>query len=899
MTAERLRLEEARRRAIDWKKWGPYVSLRAWGTVREDYSANGDAWNYFIHDHARSRAYRWGEDGIGGICDREQHLCYATAFWNGRDPILKERLFGLTGSEGNHGEDVKEVYFFQDNTPTHTYMRMTYKYPQAAYPYEQLVAENRRAGRNSPEFELLDTGVFAGDRYFDILLEYAKAEPEEILIRISVTNRGQEEAELYLLPSLWFRNTWSWGYSDGMLGHLTRMPAMDLAETAGGRPAIRADHNRIGEYRLYADDTDDVLFTDNETNQKRLFGTPNRTAYTKDAFHRYLIDGERGAVNPDRQGTRAAFLRKLLIPGGDTTTVRLRLSLNPPEEPFAHFDETFTRRQDEADAYYASIHPEGMAQEARNVQRQALAGMLWSKQFYYYDVEQWLVGDPAYPEPPRSRLHGRNSDWQHLNTFDVLSMPDNWEYPWFAAWDQAFHAIPFALLDATFAKRQLKLLTRVWYQHPNGQLPAYEWRFGDVNPPVQAWAAWRVYQIDAAQSGTPDRKFLEGIFQKLLLYFTWWVNRKDADGRNVFQGGFLGLDNISVFDRSAPLPAGGQVDQSDGTAWMGFFSLTMLRIALELAKENPVYQDLGTKFFEHFLSIAHAMTDRGGKGFSLWHEEDGFFYDVLHLPPDSMIYLRVRSIVGLIPILAIETLEPDLLRLMPDFHRRLDWFTRHKPQLTRNMASLDVPGEVDRIILAIPTRERLQSVLQYMLDEDEFLSPYGVRSLSKYHQAHPYSLELAGMRFGVNYQPAESQDSLFGGNSNWRGPVWMPINYLIIEALRKYHRYFGDSLKVEFPTRSGNWLALDAVADALSDRLIRIFLPDQDGRRPLYGDLDKFQYDPHWRDNVLFHEYFHGDTGAGLGASHQTGWTGLIATLLQEHSQLKTASPGRRSRKSQ
>jgi hypothetical protein len=882
LSAEANRLDEAYRRAVDWKKWGPYLSERSWATVREDYSADGNVWDYFPHDHARSRVFRWGEDGLGGICDREQYLCFAPTLWNGGDSILKERLFGLTGHEGNHGEDVKEYYFYLDNTPTHSYMRMLYKYPQAAYPFEQLIVENRRAGRDGLEFELLDTGLFAENRYFDVTIEYAKADAEDILIRLSIANRGPDTTECYVLPTLWFRNTWSWGYPDGIMGHLTRLPIMRRAEGPDGQAIVRADHNHIGEYTLYADQPDDLLFTNNETNNERLYGAPNSSPYVKDAFHRYLIDGDERAVNPAGEGTKVAFYYKFDVPAGEVVTVRLRLALHPPSAPFAGFDELVEQRRAEADEFYAALHPAGLEEEARRVQRQALAGMLWSKQFYYYDIEQWLAGDPALPSPPDSRRVGRNSEWLHLNTFDVLSMPDKWEYPWFAAWDMGFHTIPLSLVDTAYAKRQLILLTRVWYLHPNGQLPAYEWQFSGVNPPVHAWAAWRVYEMEKKLRGTADRVFLERIFHKLLLNFTWWVNRKDEEGRNVFQGGFLGLDNISVFDRSATLPNGGRIDQSDATAWMGFYSLHMLRIALELAKENPVYQDLGTKFFEHFLSIAYAMTNRGGKGFSLWHEEDGFFYDVLHLPPDRINHLQVRSLVGLIPLLAVETLEPELLDLMPDFHRRLDWFARHRPRLTGNMAGMDVPGEGERLILAIPTRERMLKVLAYLLDEEEFLSDYGVRSLSKYHESHPFSLEIDGAHFSVNYQPAESHDGLFGGNSNWRGPIWMSINYLLIEALRKYHGYYGDSCKVEYPTRSGNWINLEQTADALSRRLIRIFLPDENGTRPLYGGQEIFQRDPHWREHILFHEYFHADNGAGLGASHQTGWTGLIAVLLND-----------------
>jgi hypothetical protein len=880
VTREQQRLIEVRSRKVAWRKWGPYLSERAWGTVREDYSPDGDAWNYFPHDHARSRAYRWGEDGLGGISDREQHLCFAFALWNGQDPILKERLFGLTGPEGNHGEDVKENYFYLDNTPTHSYMKMLYKYPQSAFPYDRLLEENRRAGRRRPEYELLDTGIFDQDRYFDIFIEYAKADAEDILVRLKVVNRGPEPSRCMVLPTLWFRNTWSWGYEHNPMGHHFDKPAMHRVDDPAGQPVIQAAHGRAGTYLLYADQASDLLFTDNETNYERLFEIANTSPHTKDAFHRYLIDHEDAAVNPTHEGTKAAYLYDLEIEPGATAEIRLRLTSRPLDEPFIEFKRVFDERRAEAEAFYQAVQRSDLDQETRRIQRHALASMLWSKQFYYFDVDQWLDGDPGAPAPA-ARSRGRNSDWRHLNTFDILSMPDKWEYPWFAAWDLAFHTIPLTLVDPGFAKWQMLLMTRVWYLHPNGELPAYEWAFGDVNPPVHAWASWRIYQMEGQQTGFYDRSFLERIFHKLLLNFNWWVNRKDEEGRNVFQGGFLGLDNISVFDRSAELPFGGHIDQSDATAWMGFYSLNMLHIALELARENPVYQDLATKFFEHFLSIAHAMTDQGGQGFSLWDEEDGFFYDVLHLPDDSILPLRVRSLVGLIPLLAADTLEPELLDMMPDFHRRLEWFARHRPKLSTNMARVDLPGMESCILLAIPTRERLQQVLRYMFDEAEFLSPHGVRSLSKYHADQPYTLQVGTKTFGVNYQPAESEDALFGGNSNWRGPVWFPINFLLIDALQTYHRYYGDEFKVECPTGSGIWLTLEQAAAELARRLMSIFLFDGDGRRPVFGELEKFQGDPHWRDYILFHEYFHGETGAGLGASHQTGWTGLVADLIQ------------------
>ena len=882
MTAEHRRLLAHRERRANWKNWGPYLSERAWGTVREDYSEYGAAWDYFPHDHARSRAYRWNEDGLAGLSDRLQYLCFALALWNGRDPILKERLFGLAGPEGNHGEDVKEYYFYLDSTPTHSYMKMLYKYPHAEFPYRTLVEENGRRDLHDFEYELLDTGVFAENRYFDVVVEYAKLAENDILIQISLTNRGPERAECHLLPTLWYRNTWSWGYAAGPMGDVPGRPVIKQIDGSRGVLAVQADHPAQGQYYLYAEQAAEMLFTENDTNVARLFGGTNHSPYVKDAFHRYLIDGETHAVNPAKIGTKVAALYQNSLAPDETHTIRLRLSDSSQPAPFKGFADTFKKRITEADEFYRAIQPPGLSQEARQVQRQALAGLLWSKQMFYYDVEQWLNGDPVFGPPPAARRHGRNHDWEHLNNFDIISMPDKWEYPWYAGWDLAFHCLPLVLVDPDFAKRQLELLTREWYMHPNGQLPAYEWAFGDVNPPVHAWAAWRVYQIDAKQQGQPDTAFLKGIYHKLLLNFTWWVNRKDTDGNNIFQGGFLGLDNISLFDRSAVLPTGGHIDQSDGTAWMGFYCLVMMKIALELAKAEPVYQDLATKFYEHFLSIARAMTNCGGRGHCLWDAGDEFFYDALHLPDGRIVPLKVRSLVGLIPLLAVETLEPDLLAEMGDFTRRMHWFTNNRPHLSGNMASIEVEGVGRRHLAAILTPDRLISVLRYMLDENEFLSPYGIRSLSRLYEAHPYSLSLNGATFTINYQPAESQSGLFGGNSNWRGPVWFPINYLIIESLQKFHHYYGDDLKVEFPTGSGVRLTLGQVATELSRRLIRLFLRDETGHRPIYGGLDIFRQDPHWRDLLLFYEYFHGDNGAGLGASHQTGWTGLAAKLIQQ-----------------
>ena len=881
-TTEHQRLTDYRERRSNWKNWGPYLSERAWGTVREDYSEYGAAWDFSPHDHARSKVYRWNEDGLAGISDRNQYLCFALALWNGRDPILKERLFGVTGSEGNHGEDVKEYYFYLDSTPTHSYMKMLYKYPQAEFPYGDLVEENGRRSFNDFEYELLDTGVFAENRYFEVVVEYAKAAENDILIQISLTNRGPEAADCHILPTLWYRNTWSWGYEAGPMGDVPGKPALKQIDGTGKFLAIQGDHPAQGTYYLYAEGASDLLFTENETNVERLYGLNNETSYFKDSFHRYLINGETESVNPVKEGTKAAALYTGSIAAGKTRTIRLRLSHKVYKSPFRGFNQTLQKRSAEADEFYKAIQNPALSEDEKRVQRQAFAGMLWSKQMFYYDMQQWLYGDPGAPPPPESRTHGRNREWEHLNNFDIISMPDKWEYPWYAGWDLAFHCIPLVMLDADFAKRQLALLTREWYMHPNGQLPAYEWAFGDVNPPVHAWATWRVYQIDAKQQGRPDTEFLKGIFHKLLLNFTWWVNRKDEDGNNIFQGGFLGLDNISLFDRSAVLPTGGHIDQSDGTAWMGFYSLGLMKMALELAKEDPIYQDLATKFYEHFLRIAHAMTNCGGQGHSLWNPEDEFFYDALHLPDDSIVPLKVRSLVGLMPLLAVETLEPDLLEAMSTFSRRMHWFTNNRPHLSGNMASVDVPGVGQRHITAILTRERLVSILRYMLDENEFLSDYGIRSVSRIHEAQPYSLSLNGTTFSINYQPAESQSGLFGGNSNWRGPIWFPINYLIIESLQKFHHYYGDELKVEFPTGSGNMVTLAEVARELSRRLARLFLRNGKGQRPVYGGITTFQEDPHWRDLILFNEYFHGDNGAGLGASHQTGWTGLVAKLIQQ-----------------
>ncbi len=882
-TAEERRLTAHREKRANWKNWGPYLSDRAWGTVREDYSPDGSAWNYFPHDHARSRAYRWNEDGLMAISDRNQYLCLGLGLWNGKDPILKERLFGLTGVEGNHGEDVKEYYYYLDATPTHSYLKGLYKYPQAEFPYGDLVVKNRERGYKEAEYELADTGIFNEGRYFDVFVEYAKPYQSDVLMRITAINRGPDAAPLTLAPQIWYRNTWSWGYPTGPMGDVEGKPVMRWMPSAEGTAGVEMMHAAADLYYLYAKGAPELIFTENETNNERLFGCENASPYVKDGFHRYLVDGEKDAVNPDRVGTKVAAVYHKVVEAGESWTVELRLTQVESNVPFKDFDAYFERRIREADEFYDSVQAPGMGKDERSVQRQALAGMVWSKQLFYYDIEQWMKGDPGTPPPPESRRRGRNRDWIHLANFDIISMPDKWEYPWYATWDLAFHCVPLALIDADFAKRQLELITREWYMHPNGQLPAYEWAFSDVNPPVHAWALWRVYKIDANQQGRPDVDFLESVFHKLMLNFTWWVNRKDAEGSNIFQGGFLGLDNIGVFDRSAELPTGGRIDQSDGTSWMAAFCLQMLTISLELSKKTPCYQDTTTKFFEHFLRIAHAMSNIGGEGKSLWDDEDGFFYDALHLPDDTTHSLKVRSLVGLLPLFAVETIEPEVLARMPDFDRRMHWFMEHRPHLVGNMASIDLEGQGKRRMFAILTRDRLVRVLRRMLDTNEFLSDYGIRSISRAHKDEPYVLRVGGREYTVEYWPAESKSGLFGGNSNWRGPIWFPVNYLIIETLQKFHHYYGDDLKVECPTGSGVWMNLEEVARDISQRLMNIFLLDKNNSRPVYCEENAiFQTDPNWRDHVLFYEFFHGDNGRGVGASHQTGWTGLVAKLLQQ-----------------
>jgi len=877
--AERRRLEEDASRERNWKRWGPYLSERQWATVREDYSANGECWDYFPHDHARSRSYRWGEDGLLGICDRQCRLAFALALWNGRDPILKERLFGLTGPEGNHGEDVKELYYYLDATPTHSYAKSLYKYPQAAFPYRELVEENQRRGREERECEIVDTGVFDGDRYFDVFCEYAKSAPDDLCIRITVANRGSEVATLHVLPTLWFRNTWSWGRMGE--GH-TAKPSIQLKN---GK--LLAEHEELSRMRLTfeADSTAGapvLLFTENETNQERLFGAPNASRYVKDAFHRFVVDGDAAAVNPARTGTKVALDYRLELPAGGKIVLRLRLfseDAAPAEWFGAGFERVFAQRIAEAKAFYDSVLPARMTAEERNVARQGYAALLHSKQFFHYVVRDWLEGDPAQPAPPPLRRRGRNHDWEHLYNRDILSMPDKWEYPWYAAWDLAFHMIPMARIDPHFAKEQLLLLLREWYMHPNGQIPAYEFAFSDVNPPVHAWAAWRVYKL-TGPAGKRDRTFLRRVFDKLVINFTWWVNRKDAEGKHVFGGGFLGLDNIGVFDRSQPLPTGGHLEQADGTAWMAFYAATMLSMALELAQEDPVYEDVASKFFEHFVAISDAMNTLGGSG--LWDETDGFYYDQLHANGQH-VPLRVRSMVGLLPLIAVEVLEEQSIAKLPGFSKRMQWFLRNRQDLSRHISYMESSeqGHEAHRLLAIPSRERLERVLRYLFDEREFLAPHGVRALSRIHRDHPYCFDVNGHEWRVDYVPGEGNTGLFGGNSNWRGPIWFPVNYLLVEALERYHHFYGDSLAVEYPTGSGRKLSLRDAAHEIATRLGSLFLPDPSGMRPCHGGDSRYARDLHFRDLVIFPEYSHGDDGRGLGARYQ-GWSILGVACLEK-----------------
>ncbi len=875
-TAEHQRLADSEARRADWKNWGPYLSERAWGTIREDYSPTGEAWEFFPHEHARSRAYRWNEDGLGGFCNRFQNICLGVALWNEQDPILKERLFGLTGNEGNHGEDVKEYYFYLDSTPTHSYLKMLYKYPQVAYPYGLLVTENRQRGREALEFELIDAlhEAFSQNRYFDIFIEYAKATEEDILCRITAVNRGPDTAPVHILPHLWYRNTWSWG-------HNPTRPEMRVDFTVlRGESAVYTKHRHLNERWWYVSCDGDgeipLLFTENDTNSERLFDLPNVSPYVKDGINEAVVQGQSDCVNPDQQGSKVAAHCQTLLEPGQTFVVKIRFSDVAQNKPFADFDRIFEQRLTEADEFYAQVQPPKISEDERLIQRQAFAGLMWSKQFYHYGVQLWLDGDPM-SQPPENRRWGRNAEWRHLYNLDVISMPDKWEYPWYAAWDLAFHMLPVALIDPEWAKRQLILMTREWYMHPNGQLPAYEWAFGDVNPPVHAWAAWRVYKITRNLTGHADTVFLERIFHKMLLNFTWWVNRKDRSGNNIFEGGFLGLDNIGVFDRSAPLPTGGYIEQADGTAWMGMFCLNMLAMALELARTNPAYEDVATKFFEHFIYIADAITKYGDHHLGLWDSEDGFFYDMLHLPNDEHVPMKLRSFVGLIPLFAVETIEADILEKLPRFRQRLVWFVTHRPFLLKNIASLTESGQEGRYLLSIVNQDQLTQVLHRMLDPDEFLSDYGLRALSKIYQDKPYTFSLNGQTLSVAYEPAESGSGMFGGNSNWRGPIWFPVNYLMIESLQKYYHYYGDRLTIPLANQEAT---LNEVAADLSRRLVKLF--QRNDTRPFYGAVDLFQQDPHWRDYILFYEYFHGDNGAGIGASHQTGWTALVAKLIQQ-----------------
>ena len=877
--AERQRIQESRNGSKDWRRWGPYVSERQWGTVREDYSPYGTAWDYFSHDQARSRAYRWGEDGIAGFCDTRQLLCISIALWNGRDPILKERLSGLTNGEGNHGEDVKELYYYLDAVPSYAYARMLYKLPQAAYPYEWLVQENaRRRGSPAMEFELIDTGIFNDDRYFDVEVEYAKIDADDVLMRTSVHNRGPEWAAIHIVPQAWFRNIWSW--SPGV-----KKPM--LKDQGSG--VVLAEHDGLGTYSIQFEAPNRLLFCENETNFVRLFGASSGERYRKDAFHEYIVEGRKDAVNPAGEGTKVAGLYRCVIPPGGSVVARLRLRAGEPAaDAFAEFDDIFRQRIVEADAFYASYQKDIADEDMRRIQRQAFAGLLWSKQFYYFHVREWLDGDPLQPPPPESRKHGRNSGWPHLLAEDIISMPDNWEYPWFAAWDLAFHCVTLSLIDADAAKQQLLLLCEVRLMHPNGQEPAYEWAFGDVNPPVHAWAAMRVYENDWNRSGTGDLNFLERVFHKLLLNFTWWVNRKDPEGLNIFEGGFLGLDNIGVFDRSRPLPTGGYIEQSDGTAWMAMFCLNMLRMSVELSERDPAYEDMAIKFLDHFLQIARAMTDMGKEGIGLWDEEDGFFYDVLCMPSGKKVPLRLRSMVGLIPLFAVGIVEQDVTEKLPGLWRQFESYRERRPDLVQLVSRWNMGGIKGRRLFAVVRVVRMTKLLRRMLDESEFLSPFGVRALSRSYFDHPYEFQYDGVDYQVKYEPGESDSGLFGGNSNWRGPVWMPANYLLIENLRRFYRYYGDDLTIECPTGSGVKLTLDQIADELCHRLIRLFTRGPDGRRAVLGNYEKFQTDVNFKDYIPFHEYFHGDNGRGCGASHQTGWTALIANLIEQVCARKT-----------
>ena len=872
MSAEKLRLQEDKERKKHWKKWGPYLTERQWGTVREDYSPDGAAWENVTHDDAKSKAYRWGEEGIAGISDHQQKLCLAWGFWNGKDPIIKERLYGLTGNQGNHGEDVKEIYYYLDSTPTHSYMKMLYKYPQAEFPYDKLIEENEKAGKLQDEYELIDTGIFDEDRYFDIFIEYAKVDAEDIISIVTVHNRGPEAAKLTLMPTVWFRKIW-------FTGHEPFMPRI----TKLSEHSFKASSPKMGNYIFTFCSNTDLAFCDNETNREKLYGIPNERKYAKDGINDYIVDGNRAGLNPQNTGTKAAAIFEMEIPAGGHKSIKMRMQHQLEDNPLDACHENMDLRRKEADEFYETIQKRVINPEMKSIQRQAYAGMMWSKQFYYYDVDRWLEGDPGRYTPPQVRKKGRNHNWRHLQNYDIISMPDKWEYPWYAAWDLAFHCIPIARLDSEFAKNQLLLLLNEWYMHPNGQIPAYEWNFSDVNPPVHAYAVQRIYQIDKKlNGGKGDREFLERAMHKLMLNFTWWVNRKDSEGNNIFEGGFLGLDNISLFDRNHAQHYQGKLEQADGTSWMAMFSLNMLRIALDLCEFNTVYQFSATKFLEHFLYIAGAMNNISSEHISLWDDEDNFFYDIFHYTGKEPKKLKVRSIVGLIPLFAVEPIREDLFNNLPEFKKRLEFFLREKPKLASLVSSWIQPGYDKRRLFSLLRGHRMKSVLQRMLDSDEFLSDYGIRSLSKYHEKNPYTMKIGGEVLSIKYTPGEADTRMFGGNSNWRGPIWFPINFLIIESLKKFDFYYGGDFSIEYPTGSGKFLTMDIIAKELSLRCIRIFLRDENGHRPVFGENKKFQEDPHFKDHILFYEYFHGDSGKGLGASHQTGWTGLVAEMIHK-----------------
>lgn len=872
MNAEADRIANLDRKANNWRKWGPYLSERQWGTVREDYSPDGEAWDDITYDQAMYKSYRWGEDGIGGISDYYQRLCFSLSMWNGKDPHIKERLFGLTGKQGNHGEDVKEYYYYLDNTPSHSYMKYLYKYPISEYPYKDLINANSRRDRNSYEYELSDTGALRDNNYFDVVIEYAKNDPEDILIKVSAHNRSNKEAQINLLPTLWYRNSW--------LSDKSKRADLNLLEGASDYYEIECTHPTLKRNYFYSTHDCELLFCENETNYQHIYGIDNHSIYTKDGINDYIVNGNRQAIN-SQSGSKLSLNFSRLVPAGKSISIFLRLSKKQLRNPLDEIEDVFQFRKKEADIFYENLAPSSLSEEEKVIQRQAFAGMLWSKQFYYFDVEIWLKGDEGEVPPPKGRRHGRNCKWKHLNTYDILSMPDKWEYPWFAAWDLAFHLIPFAMIDPQFAKDQLLLITREWYMHPNGQIPAYEWNFSDVNPPVQAWAALRIYRIEEKRFGRKDKLFLERVFQKLLLNFTWWVNRKDEHDNNVFEGGFLGLDNIGIFDRSEQLPDGGNLEQADATSWMAMYCLNMLVISLELAIDNISYEDIATKFFEHFLYIADAMNNFGDEGASLWDEDEKFYFDMIHFPGGEHLHIKIKSIVGLLPLLAVETIEPQLLEKLPEFKMRLEWFVKHRPDLSKNVACMQTHGHGERRLLSIVDKDKLPHVLSKLLDMNEFMSPYGIRSLSKCHKDKPYIFNSDGNEYKVSYEPAESSSPLFGGNSNWRGPVWFPINYLIIESLQKLDYYYGETFKVECPTGSGNYSNLWDVAATISENLISIFKKNEQGYRPFVGGNKLFE-DDHFNDCLLFYEYFHGDNGAGIGASHQTGWTGLVAKLVQQ-----------------